>query len=99
MPRLPPGAHPPLAVEPQVHGPIVTTITPSSRDVAHGRAYDGRAVGAAEQRSVHEQREELPELAPLAMAVGERRGLVVGGEDPLRRSAEEPQHGQVDLAV
>ena len=60
------GHHAHLAVEPEIHGPIVTAITPPSRDVAHGRALDGRAVGAAEQRGVHEQREQLPERHALA---------------------------------
>src|SRR5919199_6713924 len=70
-----------------------------SADVAPRRALDPRAVATAEQHGVHEQREELPEAEPVAVAGCERARLLVGGEDALAGTAEQAEHRQVDLAV
>src|SRR5438034_10662326 len=48
-----------------------------SAHAAQRRTLGGGAVGAAEQRGVDEQREELPQRDPLLVAVGERRDLFV----------------------
>ena len=61
----------------------------------HGRV----AVAAAEQRGVHQQREQLPEGHPVGVAVGQRVRLLVGGQEALARRAEQRQHRQVHLAV
>ena len=58
-----------------------------------------RRVAAAEQRRVHEQREQLVELDALLVAGREREALLVGGEEVPAGRAEQPQHRQVDLAV
>ena len=54
------------------------------RSAAHRTRDRRRAPAAAEQRGVREQRHDLPERDALLVAGGERRDLLVGGEEPLR---------------
>ena len=64
------------------------------------RVPDRPRVARAEQAGVHEQRVQLMQRHALAPAFGQRRHLVVGGQDPVQvRRAEQGQHGQVGFAV
>src|SRR4051794_30453172 len=88
--------------------PVTTALRPLisrsmremiSAHVAAGGRLGGGAVAPAEQDGVHEQREQLPQADAVLVAVCERCDLLVRGEHALARGAEQPQHGEVDLAV
>jgi fructosamine-3-kinase len=67
-------------------------------DVARDHVGGSRAVAAAEQHGVDQQRRELVQRDALLVAGREWVGLGVGVKAARRRAAEQAQHRQVDLA-
>lgn len=58
------------------------------------------AVGPAEEEGMDDEHVEPVQAHPLAPAVGQRRGLVVAGDDPLQvRLPEHAEGGQIGLGV
>ena len=87
-----------LAVTQPRTPPQVPRSCPASR-VALDRGGRGAGVAAAELDGVHHERGDLVERDPISPSVGEREDLLVGGEAVVAEAAEQPHHGEVELAV